>query len=322
LLHGFFDRVLDDDGARRIEGLHRTTAGLSRENWVFDLVLGDARQELILRRDPLASLLDTDRATELALLNALEPTPIPSPVVLWSDLEGDLLGRPALVMQRAPGSCDYMVLNGTRPMDDRRRLAEQFCDLLTELHAVDLVQAGIDRLFTDPGEKASLLALEEWTRTLHQRVDAAYPELEAAALWLAERAPASPRSVLVHADFKPGNILLKGDQITALLDWETAHIGDPNEDLGWITQPLRAREHQIPDVWEIDDIIDHYERATGYRVDRGAVAWWRLFASFKSAVITLTGLEEYLAGRSDRLFREPTRFMRVLIDAMRHDDER
>ena len=46
--------------------------------------------------------------------------------------------------------------------------------------------------------------------------------------------------VLVHADFKPGNILLDGDRITALLDWELAHLGDPLEDLGWVTQPLRT----------------------------------------------------------------------------------
>ena len=46
---------------------------------------------------------------------------------------------------------------------------------------------------------------------------------------------------------------------------ETAHLGDPLEDIGWVTNPLRHREHQIPGVWERDEIVRAYAELTGSR---------------------------------------------------------
>ena len=54
------------------------------------------------RRDPVAGLLHTDRAAEWKLLDALAGTAVPSPVVLWPDLDGTWFERPALVMRREP----------------------------------------------------------------------------------------------------------------------------------------------------------------------------------------------------------------------------
>ena len=47
--------------------------------------------------------------------------------------------------------------------------------------------------------------------------------------------PAGPGHVLVHGDYGPNNVLLDpaGREITAVLDWEWAHAGDPAEDLAW-----------------------------------------------------------------------------------------
>ena len=62
-----------------IVDLHRTSTGLSRENWMFEArwsEQGEARsRRMILRRDPPASLLLTDRRWEFKVLRALEHTP-------------------------------------------------------------------------------------------------------------------------------------------------------------------------------------------------------------------------------------------------------
>lgn len=39
--------------------------------------------------------------------------------------------------------------------------------------------------------------------------------------------------VIVHGDFGPQNTLFDGGVLTALIDWEFAHIGQPLEDLAW-----------------------------------------------------------------------------------------
>lgn len=47
--------------------------------------------------------------------------------------------------------------------------------------------------------------------------------------------------VLVHGDHGPNNVLLDGAtfQVTAVLDWEFAHLGDPLEDLAWCEWTVR-----------------------------------------------------------------------------------
>lgn len=47
--------------------------------------------------------------------------------------------------------------------------------------------------------------------------------------------PAGKRQVLVHGDYGPNNVLLDPStlEITAVLDWEWAHPGEPAEDLAW-----------------------------------------------------------------------------------------
>lgn len=302
----------------RIERLERVGVGRSRENWLFDAVWPDGTVEpLIVRRDPRGGLLETSRATEFAVLRALEGTAVPAPRVRWLDADGALLGRPSLVMVREPGEVDYFVVNGDRPLAERVDLARRFCDLLATLHRTDWAAAGLGAVLADPGPGAARAELDGWTAILRRDQQEPWPELEVARRWLAATGPRSPRTVLVHGDFKAGNVLLEdGDRLVALLDWELAHLGDPMEDLGWITQPLRLREHLIPGAWEREDLFARYEAATGIPVDVSAVIWWNVLASYKTAVMQISGLRSFREGRSDEPYRPTAAVLRALLDAV------
>lgn len=301
-----------------ISGLKKASLGRSRENWLFDAVWQhggkETREPLIIRRDPLGGLVETERATEFALLCALEKSSVPSPRARWLDANGTWLGRPSLIMHREVGSSEYYVLNGDRPLEVRVRLAEQLCDLLAEVHKVDWKGLGIGEILDDPGTWASLSELNRYEEILHRDQLEAYPELELAIQWLRATAPPSQATVLVHADFKPGNVLLEDTRIVALLDWELAHLGDPIEDVGWITQPLREREHLIPGAWERGQLLDRYRRATGFEVDDESVRWWNAFATFRTAVMQVSALRSYLAGRSHESFRPTAKVLRTLLE--------
>jgi hypothetical protein len=91
--------------------------------------------------------------------------------------------------------------------------------LLTALapgrHGQDLIDGGL----AEP-------VLAACGRTLRQIHRLAVPEALSAG---------QPGAVIVHGDFGPNNVLLDAAarRVTAVLDWEWAHAGDPVEDLAW-----------------------------------------------------------------------------------------
>ena len=318
-LENFIAEQLGPDSAPRVGAVEPVSTGRSRENWLFELSWSDSTGEhtesLIARRDPDGGLIETDRATEFAILQALEGSGVPSPPARWLDADGAALGKPSLVMARLGGTCDYYLINGERPESERVDIAQRFCDLLAAVHQVDWRRAGFEQFLTDPGVDAASHELRYWQSVLERDRLESYPELALASRWLEQKAPPSPRTVLVHADFKAGNILLDDrDQITGLLDWELTHLGDPHEDLGWITQPLRRREHLIDDAWEPEHLFTRYESVTGHPVNRESVHWWNVFSTYKTAVMQVSGLRSFVEGRSDELYQPSAAVLVELLD--------
>ncbi len=60
--------------------------------------------------------------------------------------------------------------------------------------------------------------------------------------------------VLVHGDFGPQNVLIEHDRITALVDWEFAHIGQPVEDLAWAEWIVRMHHPDAVDA--LPELLD------------------------------------------------------------------
>ncbi len=308
----------------RVSQLVRTSTGLSRENWMF---LAEWRERgamksrrMLLRRDPAGSLLVTDREREFQVLRALEATSVPAPPVRWVDSAGTVFGSPSMIMDVVEGSCDWYVLNGSRPLEQRLHLARGFIELLARIQKVDVHKTGLARDLGDPGNNGAITELKQWEAEFRRVQLEPLPEMELILDWLRQRAPLSAGSVLVHGDFKPGNALLMGDEITAMLDWETAHLGDPLEDLGWITNPARAREHQIRGVWEREQIVRAYTEATGRYVDPRELLWWNVFSCWKLSVIILTGMHAFVAGTLNRIYHTPVWLFQNMFTLMKEAD--
>ena len=304
----------------RFSGLERAAGGLSRENWSLDATWVDASgaqsHRLMLMRDAAGTLLATDRKREFAVLKALEGTSAQAPKAHWMDPDGRWLGGPSLVMDRMPGTCDYLVLNGDRPLEARLSLAHAFTDLMARIHTIDWRARGLGAVLDVPTGAPSRVELAHWEAEYRRVRLEPHPELDYVLAWMHSSAPEAEAIVLVHGDFKPGNALVAGEHISAKLDWETAHLGDPLEDLGWVTNPVRKREHQIAGVWEREQIVAAYRSLTGRQVDEAALRWWNVFSCWKLAVIQLTAVSEFVAGRYDRVFQTPTWLYRPMFQMM------
>ena len=94
-----------------IEDMAQIAVGWSHETWLFDAVWSDSDGEhrlgLCLRRDPGNALLreTSDLGEQFRVLRCLEATDVPAPKVYWYEPEPEVLGGPALIMEKVPGEC-------------------------------------------------------------------------------------------------------------------------------------------------------------------------------------------------------------------------
>jgi prepilin-type processing-associated H-X9-DG protein len=92
--------------------------------------------------------------------------------------------------------------------------------------------------------------------------------------WLKANIPdADGPVVLVQGDTGPGNFLYADGRVTGIIDWELAHLGDPMDDIAWLS--WRATQHDFPDFPER---LREYERLSGITVDDDRVRYYRLNA--------------------------------------------
>ena len=95
----------------------------------------------------------------------------------------------------------------------------------------------------------------------------ARPAFELGLRWLQDHRPPATPDTVVHGDFRVGNLLVDGDDLTAVLDWEISHRGDPLEDLGWLC--VRAWRfggaHEVGGLADLDDLLAAYTAAAASR---------------------------------------------------------
>jgi hypothetical protein len=94
---------------------------------------------------------------------------------------------------------------------------------------------------------------------------------------------------LLWADAGPHNLLVSEGEITGLLDWELAHLGDPLEDLGATVWAC------LPGTLERDAVLAGYEAQAG-PVDRARLRYFEALACASRSVMLLAGVQAFLAG--------------------------
>ena len=305
-----------------VRGLRRLSGGSSRENWWFELEQHGETRAMLLRRDPVTSVANTERAVERAVLDALVRVDLPTPVIVAADLDGGRLERPWMVLECNTGRADRSVLRDRDPFrlgaPGRLALARDLCDLLADAHRVDPHTTGLGAVPADPARNEIDRWSDEWRRVARQP----QPELAYAAMWLDEHRPAPPpRPVLVHGDFRPANVLVDVDsgrgRVSVLLDWEFAHLGDPAEDVGWYLAPIYRTEHLLGDDWTAAMFLERYEARSGITIEPDRLRFWQVLATFKLAVIALAAVSSFLDDAGDRAAPPTDGVMRTLMREVR-----
>ncbi|HVN84025.1 MAG TPA: phosphotransferase family protein [Candidatus Binatia bacterium] len=286
-----------------IHRLERTGGGASRETWLVDAEWSEhgtrVVHPLIIRRDPTASVLESDRKTEFGVLCAAGKIGIPVPQMYWLEEDPRWLDRPFMVMQRLPGMAPPVVVPPSESEATRRALAEQFVAHLARVHQADWPKLDLDFLAAPAsGHDAARAQLAWWEREYHRQKLEERPALAAALQWLASHLPETGEIVLVHADYRAGNFLHDGDHITAILDWEMAHLGDPMEDLAWAVLKFYRTGDLCQGLLPHDEMVAAYARAGGKPVNLERLFFYEVLGAVKMAVICLTGVRSFAEGRT------------------------
>jgi aminoglycoside phosphotransferase (APT) family kinase protein len=125
------------------------------------------------------------------------------------------------------------------------------------------------------------------------------PVLEWALRWAETHLPEPLPSVLCHRDFRTGNYLVDGTGLTAILDWEFAAWGDPDEDIGWLCCKgwrFGRLDREAGGIAERAHFYRGYESESGRRLDPERVRFWEIIANIRWAIIAMQQSDRYLIG--------------------------
>jgi aminoglycoside phosphotransferase (APT) family kinase protein len=252
-----------------IEELHQLTGGASRQTWSFDALSADgSRRPLILRRDPPEAPPKGMRAEALAIMAAARAG-VPEPEVIAHSDDASLVDAPFIVMERVEGeTLARRILRDEQFAAIRPKLAEQCGEALARVHSIAPAEV--------PGlERPDVLG--KLRQTLGEFDDPS-PALELGLRWLEQHRPEPTDEVVLHGDFRNGNLVIGADGIRAVLDWENVHLGDPMQDLGYLC--VRAwrfgAEQPVGGFGPYGDLFRAYERVSGRSLDPQVVRWWQL----------------------------------------------
>jgi aminoglycoside phosphotransferase (APT) family kinase protein len=249
--------------------------------WLIDLTAPDGSTFSVILRSPSSRIGPDQIATNAAALAVAERHGVPAPRLLAADLDGRAAGTSASLETVVSGTSTWPAAASTEL-------------LLTAGAAI----ARVHTVILDPQPQLPLrprpIAVDDFA---HDRRVSRMPTT--ALLHLADervraiKAPDVP-VVFVHGDVWPGNTVVVGGGVRALIDWKTAGVGNPGVDLGELRKQVAIRyDDDAP-----RHVLEGWERASGARADD--IPYWDAVAALNTPTESYS---PYAARRRDDFLR-------------------
>jgi aminoglycoside phosphotransferase (APT) family kinase protein len=257
--------------------------GASKEAWAVDA----GGEKLLVRRAAVGVIHKhtLSLAHEFAVLEAAyeADVKVPRPITYIPDLDG----REAFIMERLEGETI-----GRRIVRMERvppELPVQMAEELAKIHAirrerVDFLQeARLERMVEELDE-----------------VGEPRPAIELGLWWLRENRPPAREPVVVHGDYRIGNLVVDERGLVGVLDWEFAHLDDPVRDLAFSL--VRAWRFGVPakrlgGIGDVEPYLERYNELTGFDVEPFELDYWELAGNVGWAIGCLTQMQRHVSGQ-------------------------
>ncbi len=286
----------------------KLAGGAVQENWRIDATVdGGARagtHAWVVRTDASARIaLSLDRETEAKVLAAAHLAGVKVAELIATAGADSTLGKPYVVQNWIEGSAQARrIVRDPDATEHGPAIARELAAELARIHTItpprpELAALPLPLLTPARAEVARLRAA--LTRAGEPR-----PALEYILYWLDQHAPPAHPLALVHGDFRTGNYMVRGGLLTGILDWEFAHWGDPDEDIGWLTACCWRFGNDALEAGGIAPLavfLDAYAAASGRTVHADAVRYWQIMAAAKWATIAVLQGDRFRLGGEARL---------------------
>ena len=256
-------------------------------------------KELVLRKPPKGAIKrGHDMSREFKVQSGVVNGFSKVPKMYGYSNDESILGSEFYVMEKVNG----IILNYKEAKEKNltpsayKTIANSWLDTFVELHNLNYKAAGLSDLGKPEGYVER--QVNNWAK---QYVKAKTEEVEAADFvmkWTQENQPKVYQHCLIHNDYKYDNVVFKDDswqEVSAVLDWEMATLGDPLMDLGtslgyWTV----ATDHDFvkqgipsPTIFEGNpirsEVANLYAEKSGRDIDN--LVFYYAFGLFKIAVI-------------------------------------
>jgi aminoglycoside phosphotransferase (APT) family kinase protein len=271
--------------------------GRARQTALFTVAgTDDIPPRLVLQRDHPGSIGSLSGVgMQYSLLKHIHATGMKVARPVMVERSPEPLGAPFMVSEQVQGTSPVPSMGYWSPPPKSDRLAASLAEQIAKMHSISI--NGLDEVMSRDVDEAKgqtwhsdVNSLEEqWERLAH----APSMAVTAALAWMRAHAScADGVETIVHNDALLHNVLVEHDEITAVLDWEMAHIGHPFEDLGYV----RPVVEQMTD-WP--RFIDAYVSAGGRRPTQEQIDFFTLRSIMKLLTNVIQARAAFDSGRTD-----------------------
>lgn len=273
------------DPASEVHNVQRLVGDNSKDIFFFDIEGSAAiNGSYVLRREPAYNVTQASLASEYELIIHLKSAGLPVPRALAGEADPKHLQAGFIMVERLPGatrSPDKLGTNGKQILKEIARISAQIHQIAIPCHLPQFADA------SQPSRRRMLARVDAMYRRWELERSEGSVIVEAAYHWLRANIDClDDKSVLTHGDYSLRNILLDGDRISGILDWELCCVSHPAEDLAYIRSWV---EPAMP--WQ--EYLDAYRAHSGYDVTSEALWYYSVWVRFWNLVIGAAAYSGY-----------------------------
>jgi aminoglycoside phosphotransferase (APT) family kinase protein len=316
---------MDDDSARRLESWLRESgieggreisvsaigAGQGTANVMLGVRWGDRR--LVLRHPPKRKVTQSAGSVEreARLLAALDQTDVRHAGFVGVCQDEEVIGVPFLLMEHVDGYVPSDPL--PERYDDpaaRHCIGLELVDALAELALVDWRAVGLDGF----GKPDGFLTrqIDRWLWQLESYKVRELDALPAVADWLRTNLPPAGPVGIMHGDYSTFNVMFAADsdpRLIAIIDWDTATIGEVLMDLGHLLSRWDEPGEEPTTLGSSDiavreglssrkELAERYHERTGFDVT--GIRYYEVLSLFKLSCIMEGQYANHMNTRPDK----------------------